>query len=133
MMRFVQHFNTGREFPLRLRTGIHTGPVIAGVIGTKKFSYDLWGDTVNTASRMESHGLPGHIHVTQATYERLRGRYAFVERGRIPIKGKGEMTTYLLEGRRSAEAAARISPAVGLHGAGAALGLLEQGGPQVRR
>ena len=101
MMRFVQHFNTGREFPLRLRTGINTGPVVAGVIGTKKFNYDLWGDTVNTASRMESHGLPGHIHVTQATYERLRDKYVFTERGPIPIKGKGEMTTYLLEGRKN--------------------------------
>jgi len=74
---------------------------VAGVIGTKKFNYDLWGDTVNTASRMESHGLPGHIHVTQATYERLRGKYVFTERGLIPIKGKGEMLTYLLEGRKN--------------------------------
>lgn len=101
MMRFVEDFNAGRHTTLRLRTGIHTGPVVAGVIGTKKFNYDLWGDTVNTASRMESHGLPGHIHVTQATYERLRGKYVFTGRGRIPIKGKGEMDTWLLEGRKN--------------------------------
>jgi class 3 adenylate cyclase len=101
MMRFIEGFNTGRDITLRLRTGIHTGPVVAGVIGTKKFHYDLWGDTVNTASRMESHGMPGHIHVSHATYERLRGKYVFTERGPIPIKGKGEMTTYLLEGREN--------------------------------
>jgi class 3 adenylate cyclase len=100
MMRFVQQFNARQGVKLNLRTGIHTGPVVAGVIGTKRFTYDLWGDTVNTASRMESHGLPGHIHVTRATYERLRDKYVFIERGRIPIKGKGEMTTYLLEGRK---------------------------------
>ncbi|WP_395837169.1 adenylate/guanylate cyclase domain-containing protein [Cystobacter fuscus] len=101
MMAFLQDFNARREDPLRLRIGIDTGPVVAGVIGTKKFNYDLWGDTVNTASRMESHGLPGHIHVTHATYERLCDKYLFTERGRIPIKGKGEMTTYLLEGRKN--------------------------------
>ncbi len=101
MMRFVEGFNARRHTTLSLRTGIHTGPVVAGVIGTKKFNYDLWGDTVNTASRMESHGLPGHIHVTQATYERLRGKYVFTGRGRIPIKGKGEMDTWLLEGRKN--------------------------------
>jgi len=101
MREFIEDFNRRRDVSLRLRTGINTGPVVAGVIGTKKFHYDLWGDTVNTASRMESHGLPGHIHVTQATYERLHGKYAFTERGRIPIKGKGEMNTWLLEGRKN--------------------------------
>ena len=70
--------------------------VIAGVIGTHKFSYDLWGDTVNTASRMESHGLSGEIHVSSETYHHLKDVYRFKERGRIHIKGKGEMETYLL-------------------------------------
>ena len=84
-----------------MRIGIDTGPVVAGVIGRAKFSYDLWGDTVNTASRMESHGLPGAIQVTERTYERLRGRYELRRRGTIEVKGKGPMTTYLLLGRRS--------------------------------
>jgi len=101
MREFIEDFNRGKDVALRLRIGINTGPVVAGVIGTKKFNYDLWGDTVNTASRMESHGLPGHIHVTQATYERLHGKYAFSARGCIPIKGKGEMTTWLLAGRKN--------------------------------
>jgi class 3 adenylate cyclase len=85
--------------PLALRIGIDTGPVMAGVIGTSKFSYDLWGDTVNTASRMESHGVPGCIQVTARTYERLKDGYRFERRGPIPVKGKGEIVTYLLVGR----------------------------------
>ena len=70
------------------------------MIGTKKFIYDLWGDTVNTASRMESHGLPGQIQVCSSTYTRLRDRYQLEERGEVQVKGKGPMTTYLLTGRR---------------------------------
>jgi class 3 adenylate cyclase len=85
---------------LEVRIGIDTGPVVAGVIGRAKFSYDLWGDTVNTASRMEHHGLPGAIQVTERVYERLRGRYELRRRGTIEVKGKGPMTTYLLLGKR---------------------------------
>jgi class 3 adenylate cyclase len=85
--------------PLQVRIGIDTGPVEAGVIGTTKFSYDLWGDTVNTASRMESHGIPGCIQVTARTYQRLRDRYRFQRRGPIPVRGMGEMVTYFLVGR----------------------------------
>jgi class 3 adenylate cyclase len=87
--------------PLEVRIGIDTGPVVAGVIGRAKFIYDLWGDTVNTASRMESHALPGTIQVTQRTYERLRHRYELRQRGTIEVKGKAPMTTYLLIGSRA--------------------------------
>jgi class 3 adenylate cyclase len=85
--------------PLQVRIGIDTGPVVAGVIGTSKYSYDLWGDTVNTASRMESDGVAGCIQVTARTFRRLRDSYRFQRRGSIPVKGKGEMVTYFLLGR----------------------------------
>jgi adenylate cyclase len=87
--------------PLEVRIGIDTGPVVAGVIGRAKFIYDLWGDTVNTASRMESHALPGTIQVTERAYERLRHRYELRQRGMIEVKGKGPMTCYLLIGPRA--------------------------------
>jgi class 3 adenylate cyclase len=80
-----------------------TGPVVAGVIGTKKFIYDLWGDTVNTASRMESQGVPGRIQVTQRFYECLQDKFQFEKRGAIQVKGKGEMNAYLLSARSSLE------------------------------
>jgi adenylate cyclase len=82
--------------PLTMRIGINTGPVGAGVIGTTKFAYDLWGDTVNTASRMESHGIAGHIQVTATTYHLLQEKYAFQPRGIVDVKGKGQMETYML-------------------------------------
>jgi class 3 adenylate cyclase len=85
--------------PLSVRMGIDTGPVVAGVIGRRKFIYDLWGDTVNTASRMETHGLPGRIQVTERTCQRLNPGYRFERRGPIDVKGKGEMVTYFLLGR----------------------------------
>ena len=84
--------------PLALRIGIDTGPVVAGVIGRHKFSYDLWGDTVNTASRMESHGVAGQIQVTERTYKRLRDHYRLEPRGPIQVKSIGEMETWFLMG-----------------------------------
>ena len=100
MQAALAQFNETRNAALNIRTGINTGPVVAGIIGTAKFAYDLWGDAVNTASRMESHSMPGRIQVTAATYERLRDKYVFEERGPITIKGKGEMLTYFLVGRK---------------------------------
>jgi class 3 adenylate cyclase len=85
--------------PLAVRIGIDTGPAVAGVIGTSKFSYDLWGDTVNTASRMESYGVAGCIQVTARTYQRLKDGYRFERRGPIQVKGKGELIAYFLLGR----------------------------------
>ena len=85
--------------PVRLRIGIDTGPVVAGVIGRRRFSYDLWGDTVNTASRMETTGVPGCIQITERTRKLLGDRYVLRERGRIQVKGKGKMHTYFLSGR----------------------------------
>jgi class 3 adenylate cyclase len=85
--------------PLQFRVGIHCGPLVAGVIGVKKFIYDVWGDTVNVASRMESHGVPGQIQVTGDVYARLQDRFRFHERGPIDIRGKGLMATWFLTGR----------------------------------
>ena len=81
---------------LALRIGLHSGPVVAGVIGTKKFSYDMWGDTVNTASRMESHGMPGTVHCSGATAALLESDFALTARGAIQVEGKGEMHTFVV-------------------------------------
>ncbi|HEY9629183.1 MAG TPA: adenylate/guanylate cyclase domain-containing protein [Coleofasciculaceae cyanobacterium] len=96
MQQAIKQFSTPQGKPLSLCIGINTGAVVAGVIGTKKFSYDLWGDTVNVASRMQSHTPADSIQVTEATYQQLREQYLFEERGFISVKGKGMMKTYLL-------------------------------------
>jgi guanylate cyclase len=101
-LRDVVHGYRSEQVPhLSMRVGLNSGPAVAGVIGKRKFVYDLYGDTINTASRMESQGIPGEIQVSEATYLRLRDAYDFDPRGSIDVKGKGEMRTYLLRGRKA--------------------------------
>src|SRR6476659_4753938 len=109
------------QLGLELRVGINSGPVIAGVIGRKRFLYDLWGDAVNTASRMESHGTSGRIQITRATKELLEGEFVCEPRGAIQVKGKGEMEAWYLVGRRAPAATpdperASFSPSAHLSG-----------------
>lgn len=100
MLESIDAFAERHKSDLTIRIGIHTGPVVAGVIGQKKFIYDLWGDTVNTASRMESHGVPGRVHVSAATQAQLTAVFELEPRDPIEIKGKGKMQTYLVVGKR---------------------------------
>lgn len=99
MLETIHAFQRTDGQPFQLRIGINTGPVVAGVIGIKKFSYDLWGDAVNIASRMESHGVVNLIQVSESTYRHVKDQYEFEDRGSIKIKGRGSMHTYLLKGR----------------------------------
>ena len=95
------------EETFSLRIGINTGPVVAGVIGQTKFSYDVWGETVNTAWHMETYGAPGHIQVNETTHARLRDKYLFEDRGEFFVKDKGDLRTYFLKGRRQIPSAMR--------------------------
>ena len=97
MQDAITKFGKNRNLHLGLRIGINTGPVIAGTIGRMKYAYDLWGDAVYVASRMESAGDTGKIHVNENTYLRIKDSYDFIARGEIPIKGKGLLSTYWLD------------------------------------
>ncbi|WCL49267.1 ammonium transporter [Leptospira sp. GIMC2001] len=97
----IKKFTWKTGEPLQMRMGINSGPVVAGVIGEKKFIYDIWGDAVNVASRLESHGIPGKIQISERTAKLLDGRFELEERGEIEVKGKGNLFTYFLHNRRS--------------------------------
>ncbi len=99
MIQVSQEISKDRDITLRLRIGVNSGPVVAGIIGSRKFIYDLWGDTVNLASRMESHGIPDAIQVTRSVFEKMREQYTFEERGSIEVKGKGSIETWILRGK----------------------------------
>ena len=113
MIEEMERFNSQRGYELKIRVGVDSGAAVAGVIGRRKFTYDLWGDVVNMASRMESHGVPGQIQVTDSTRRRLSAPFVLEERGAVDIKGKGEMRTWFLNGRngRNLPARRRAAPA----------------------
>jgi class 3 adenylate cyclase len=96
MLAAIDAYSKKHAMDLSIRIGVHTGPVVAGVIGKKKFIYDLWGDTVNTASRMESHGVPGRVHISAVTADLVRSTFELEARGPVDIKGKGIMETFLI-------------------------------------
>ncbi|MFI5337420.1 MAG: adenylate/guanylate cyclase domain-containing protein, partial [Opitutales bacterium] len=101
MIEIMDRFNEHSPHPLKIRIGLCSGAAVAGVIGKRKFFYDLWGDVVNTASRMESHGVSGRIQVTDSTRQRLGEPFLLEERGIINVKSKGDMHTWFLNGRKA--------------------------------
>ncbi len=103
MQTAVAKFTWPSGKPVQVRVGINTGPLTAGVIGKNKFAYDIWGDTVNTADRMQEHSAPGAILTSEATYQRLKDNYLLEEQAALPVKGKGKMKTYVLKGRMAVE------------------------------
>jgi class 3 adenylate cyclase len=100
MLEETREYGKEKGLGLQMRIGLNSGPVVAGVIGTSKFIYDLWGDTVNLASRMESTGVSGEIQVTRSVYERLKDSFQFQGRGMIQVKGKGQIETWLLHSQQ---------------------------------
>jgi class 3 adenylate cyclase len=97
MQEFVTNRKAERKPYWEVRIGLHTGPIISGVVGTQKFAYDIWGDTVNTASRMESNSEVGKINVSAQTYELIKDEFICTPRGYIEVKGKGKMQMYFVE------------------------------------
>lgn len=99
MVQALERINKNRDIDLAMRIGIHSGPVVAGVIGKIKFTYDIWGDTVNVASRMESSGLPGKIHISEQTMAELNSQFNLEERGLVECKGLGQVKTFFVNER----------------------------------
>ena len=111
MLEVVRQFDQKFKHGLDMRIGMHCGPVVAGVIGKQKFTYDMWGDTVNLAARMESHGLPGEIHISEAMADKLKEKYLLAQRGWVEVKGKGLLQTFWVkqkESRRSSVAGSQL-------------------------
>ena len=101
MQQLIDERNAKGRPCWKMRVGVHTGPLVAGVIGQRKFAYDIWGDTVNIAARMENSGEPQQVNISQATYEAIRDRFVCTYRGKIPAKNVGEVAMYFVEGLRS--------------------------------
>jgi class 3 adenylate cyclase len=97
MIDWIADESVRQGWNLKLRIGLNRGPAVGAIVGTTKFMYDMWGDTVNVAARMESHGEPGRIQVTQSVYERLKDNYRLEPRGEIEVKGKGLLSTWFLD------------------------------------
>jgi class 3 adenylate cyclase len=97
MIKFLEERNSQNPIKWKMRVGIHSGPIVAGVVGKKKFAYDLFGDTINTASRIESAGEPGKINISASTYDLIKKEFDCTPRGEIPAKGKGNIDMYFVE------------------------------------
>lgn len=119
MCEMVDRLQRDDGIAIQLRIGLSSGPVVAGVIGRKRFIYDLWGDVVNTASRMESHGTPGRIQITASTHALIRDAFECVPRGPVEVKRKGEVDAWFLLGRRGASARPASVAGVAATGIGA--------------
>ena len=121
MLAAIERVSVEMGEPLAVRIGLHSGPVVAGVIGTRKFFYDVWGDAVNVAARMETTGEAGKIQVSQDTYVRVRDAFVLEDRGEIDVKGKGRMPTWFLLARKPLGAQGADARVMRLTGSGLAV------------